>query len=99
MADAEEIISKKVVAKNSQVKPVVSKVGRVSETVKNLGRDGTVLMMTSAGGSWVTPSGTKFSKEFPYQFVPTEEIEPLIKTGRFRRADPDEVKDFYNIEL
>lgn len=60
---------------------------------------GTVLFMTSKGGSWTTPSGVKFTRDKPYQLVPPEEIEPLLISGRFRRAEALEVKNFYKIEL
>lgn len=60
---------------------------------------GTVLFMVNRTGSWTTPSGVSFTRQLPYQLVPDEEIEALLKSGRFRRAEPEEVRDFYNIEL
>lgn len=88
----EAISEKKHVAKKP-VKKVAPKADDVIAT------KGAVLFMTSSGGSWATPSGVQFTASRPYQLVPAEEVESLLTSGRFRRAEPQEVKDFYNIEL
>lgn len=88
---AAEVVEKKTVRKTTKA---------ISEdAVDTIAAQGSVLFMTSAGGSWTTPSGVTFSKTKPYQLVPAEEIEPLLSSGRFRRAEALEVKEFYNIEL
>jgi len=92
--DASEAISKKA-------RPVkkAEEIEDAGEAIQTITSGGSVLLMTSSGGSWETPSGVVFDRERPYQFVPAEEIESLLKSGRFRRAEPEEVKAFYKIEL
>jgi hypothetical protein len=92
-ADASAVVAEKKPVKRS-AKPVAT-----TKADEAIATNGTVLFMTSKGGSWTTPSGVTFSKDKPYQFVPPEEIESLLVSGRFRRAEPLEVKNFYKIDL
>jgi hypothetical protein len=94
-SDAGEVITKKDPAKRAGKKVA----DFADDAISTIASGGSVLLMTSSGGSWTTPSGVEFKKEAPYQFVPAEEIESLLKSGRFRRAEPQEVKEFYKIEL
>lgn len=94
MDDAGQVIQKKAPAKKS-VKPKDNEI----DAATHIAAGGSVLCMTSDLGSWTTPSGVVFNSIKPYQFVPVEEIEALLASGRFRRAEPAEVKEFYNIEL
>lgn len=87
-----EEISKKPTAGRPRKSPA-------TDAKEVISSNGTVLLMTSATGSWTTGKGVEFTQERPYQFVENDEIEPLIGSGRFRRADPEEVKNFYRIEL
>lgn len=92
-ADAAEVVAEKKPVKRT-TKPAVP-----VDADEVISAQGTVLFMTSDGGSWTTASGVTFSRTKPYQLVPPEEIEPLLTSGRFRRAEPLEVKNFYKIEL
>ena len=69
--------------------------------VVTLIKDGKVLVkMKSAGGSWTTPNGVRFSKEQPFQVVDFFEAEALISGNpdRFCEGDPDEAKVFYGVK-
>lgn len=50
------------------------------------------------GAGWVTGSGVKFTKEHPFQLVNELERGSLIKTGRFRDAGEEELKEFYQVD-
>lgn len=91
--DAAQVVAEKKTTRKT-TKPTQS-----ADAADTISVKGTVLFMTSKGGSWTTPSGVKFTKEKPYQLVPPEEIEPLLISGRFRRAEALEVKNFYKIDL
>lgn len=97
MSEVDNIVEDdKIVKKTAVKKPV--KV-QDDEPIERISNNGSVLFMTSGGGSWTTPNGVTFSKERPYQLVGNDEVEALLTSGRFRRAEPQEVKDFYKIEL
>jgi hypothetical protein len=54
-----------------------------------------LLKMERKNSSWTTRSGVIFTQEHPFQLVPEEEVEELLREGGFRRADPQEVVYFY----
>jgi hypothetical protein len=74
--------------------------GQAEKVTKRAGRgDDRVLMKMERGNfSWQTHSGVQFSKEHPFQLVPSDEVVGLIREGGFRRADPEEVVFFYKGE-
>lgn len=61
---------------------------------KSAGSDKVMLVMLTGAG-WVTASGADFSTSHPFQLVNEDEVDSLLKTGRFRQASGDEVKRYY----
>lgn len=58
--------------------------------------DKVIIKMERKNNSWTTRSGVIFTQEHPFQLVPQEEVDELIREGGFRRADPKEVVYFYS---
>ena len=56
-----------------------------------------VAVFMKMGGNYYTASGVKFTQEQPYQLMNAVEAYSLIEHGfgRFRLAEPEEVRDFY----
>lgn len=54
-----------------------------------------LIKMERTALTWRTSEGVQFSKEHPYQLVTSGEADRLLMEGGFRRAHPDEVKDWY----
>lgn len=59
--------------------------------------DRVLMKMERHNASWTTRSGVRFTSQHPFQLVPASEVDELIKEGGFRRADPKEVINFYNV--
>lgn len=46
--------------------------------------------------SWTTHEGVTFTNEHPYQLVTSGEADLLLTEGGFRKAHPDELKQWYS---
>jgi len=89
---------KKPAAKKATAKKSAST--KAKETSKDaadiVASEGEVMFMAT-GSSWSTPSGVRFSREAPFQFVVGAEMASLLQESRFRMATKQEVKEFYNL--
>ena len=54
-----------------------------------------LLKMERENASFTTTKGVKFSKDHPYQLVDEDEVAALLRQN-FRKAYPEEIKDFYS---
>lgn len=57
-----------------------------------------LVRMERSALTWTTHDGVTFSKEHPYQLVSDIECELLLREGGFRKAHPDELKQWYGTE-
>jgi hypothetical protein len=56
-----------------------------------------VLILMKFGAGWMTPSGVSFTKDHPFQLVPTEEVEALLSNERFERAGAEDLQKYYQL--
>lgn len=64
------------------------------EVLKDISGGKVWLKMERENMSFTTDSGVRFTKDAPYQLVEADEVERLLKQN-FRKAYPEEIKEFY----
>jgi len=52
-----------------------------------------------SGIGYSTADGVIFTREHPYQLVGESEAEILLSSGRFRTAEADELRSYYNYKI
>lgn len=70
----------------------------VKEDVKDTSEEKVLVRMERGSASWTTHDGVKFTKQHPYQLVTEGEADLLMMEGGFRKAHPDELKQWYGDE-
>lgn len=90
------VTSDKVTQKRTR-KPVSVSPTPEKDVAKEVEKEaGKVLVRMERGArSWTTHDGVRFTKDHPYQLVAESEVDLLLMEGGFRRAHPDELKQWY----
>jgi hypothetical protein len=58
-----------------------------------------ILLYMESGIGYSTATGVIFSREHPYQLVEESEAEILLSSGRFRTAEAEELRSYYDYKI
>lgn len=86
------------VIKSGEYKESISE--ELIDPIKTIKKGKVLVKMIGESGSWLTPSGVKFTTESPFQLLSFHEADSLIRNQPYRFAEgkAEEVKAFYGLE-